>query len=174
MDCRVHGVTKSQTWLSGFHTFTKHIAFIRLTHRSILINSGQNFLVEKKTNTYLKASDQKLTKIGEDSTTERNTMGKIQIQTAFPMRHSLLCEMHRKESSSRKLQSYRLERQECGAAEVTGKWGRNPAKDKSTKGSPKSMYVLAPQSCLTLCSPWTIARQAPRCMEFSRQEYMSG
>ena len=30
------------------------------------------------------------------------------------------------------------------------------------------------QSCLTLCSPWTIAYQAPLSMEYSRQEYWSG
>ena len=30
------------------------------------------------------------------------------------------------------------------------------------------------QSCLTLCDPWTIARQAPLCMGFFRQEYWSG
>ena len=29
-------------------------------------------------------------------------------------------------------------------------------------------------SCLTLCTPWTVARQAPLSMEFSRQEYWSG
>ena len=30
------------------------------------------------------------------------------------------------------------------------------------------------QSCPTLATPWTVARQAPLCMEFSRQEYWSG
>ena len=30
------------------------------------------------------------------------------------------------------------------------------------------------QSCLTLCNPWTVARQAPLFMGFSRQEYWSG
>ena len=30
------------------------------------------------------------------------------------------------------------------------------------------------QSCLTLCDPWTVARQSPLSMEFSRQEYWSG
>ena len=30
------------------------------------------------------------------------------------------------------------------------------------------------QSCPTLCDPWTVARQAPLCMGFSRQEYWSG
>ena len=29
------------------------------------------------------------------------------------------------------------------------------------------------QSCPPLCSPWTVARQAPLAMEFSRQEYQS-
>ena len=33
---------------------------------------------------------------------------------------------------------------------------------------------LCVQSCLTLCDPWTVARQAPRSMGFSRQEYWSG
>ena len=30
------------------------------------------------------------------------------------------------------------------------------------------------QSCLTLYTPWTVARQAPLSMEFSRQEYWNG
>ena len=30
------------------------------------------------------------------------------------------------------------------------------------------------QSGLTLCDPWTVARQAPLSMGFSRQEYWSG
>ena len=34
--------------------------------------------------------------------------------------------------------------------------------------------VLLTQSCLTLCDPWTIARQVPLSMGFSRQEYWSG
>ena len=34
--------------------------------------------------------------------------------------------------------------------------------------------VLVTQSCLTLCDPWTEARQAPLSMGFSRQEYWSG
>ena len=33
---------------------------------------------------------------------------------------------------------------------------------------------LVAQSCLTLVTPWTIARQAPLSMGFSRQEYWSG
>ena len=33
---------------------------------------------------------------------------------------------------------------------------------------------LAAQSCLTLVTPWTVARQAPLSMGFSRQEYWSG
>ena len=35
---------------------------------------------------------------------------------------------------------------------------------------------LVTQSCLTLCdpTPWTVARQAPLYMGFSRQEYWSG
>ena len=35
-------------------------------------------------------------------------------------------------------------------------------------------HAKLPQSCLTLCNPWTIARQAPLPMGFSRQEYWSG
>ena len=34
--------------------------------------------------------------------------------------------------------------------------------------------VLVSQSCLTLCSLWTVARQAPLSMGFSRKEYWSG
>ena len=36
--------------------------------------------------------------------------------------------------------------------------------------------ALVTKSCLTLCDPmgWTIARQAPLSMGFSRQEYWSG
>ena len=30
------------------------------------------------------------------------------------------------------------------------------------------------QLCLTLCDPWTIAKQAPLSIEFSRQKYWSG
>ena len=30
------------------------------------------------------------------------------------------------------------------------------------------------QLCLTLCDPWTVAREAPLAMEFSRQEYQNG
>ena len=30
------------------------------------------------------------------------------------------------------------------------------------------------QSCPILCDPWTVARQAPRSVGFSRQEYWSG
>ena len=33
---------------------------------------------------------------------------------------------------------------------------------------------LVTQSCLTLVTPWTVARQAPLPMGFSRQEYRSG
>ena len=34
--------------------------------------------------------------------------------------------------------------------------------------------VLVAQSCLVLCDPWTVVRQAPLPMEFSRQEYWRG
>ena len=33
---------------------------------------------------------------------------------------------------------------------------------------------LVAKSCLTLVTPWTVARQAPLSMRFSRQEYWSG
>ena len=33
---------------------------------------------------------------------------------------------------------------------------------------------LVAKSCLTLATPWTVARQAPLSMRFSRQEYWSG
>ena len=36
------------------------------------------------------------------------------------------------------------------------------------------LYVSVSQSCLTLCAPWTVARQAPLSTEFSRQENWSG
>ena len=36
------------------------------------------------------------------------------------------------------------------------------------------MCAKVPQSCLTLCDPWTVALQAPLSMGFSRQEYWSG
>ena len=34
--------------------------------------------------------------------------------------------------------------------------------------------VWVAQSCLTLCDPWTVARQAPLSVGFSRQEHWSG
>ena len=33
---------------------------------------------------------------------------------------------------------------------------------------------LVAKSCLTLVTPWTIARQAPLCMRFPRQEFWNG
>ena len=33
---------------------------------------------------------------------------------------------------------------------------------------------LVAKSCLTLATPWTVARKAPLSMGFSRQEYWSG
>ena len=33
---------------------------------------------------------------------------------------------------------------------------------------------LVTKSCLTLATPWTVARQAPLSMEFSSQEYWNG
>ena len=34
--------------------------------------------------------------------------------------------------------------------------------------------MLVAQSCPTFCTPWTVARQAPLSMEFSRQEFWGG
>ena len=34
--------------------------------------------------------------------------------------------------------------------------------------------MVVAKSCPTLVTPWTVARQAPLSMEFSRQEYCSG
>ena len=44
------------------------------------------------------------------------------------------------------------------------------------QGNPRyaHMCVLIPQSCPTLVTPWTVARQAPLSLGFSRQEYWSG
>ena len=41
---------------------------------------------------------------------------------------------------------------------------------------PAHLHVCAksPQSCPTLCNPWTVAHQAPLPMGFSWQEYWSG
>ena len=36
------------------------------------------------------------------------------------------------------------------------------------------LILIATQSCLTLCNPWTVARWAPVSMEFSRREYWYG
>ena len=36
------------------------------------------------------------------------------------------------------------------------------------------MCGLVAQSCLTLATPWTVARPAPLSMGFPRQEYWSG
>ena len=35
-------------------------------------------------------------------------------------------------------------------------------------------YCLVTKSCLTLRTPWTVARQAPLSMGFPRQEYLNG
>ena len=35
-------------------------------------------------------------------------------------------------------------------------------------------FVMCLCQCPTLCDPWTVTRQAPLFMEFSRQEYCSG
>ena len=39
---------------------------------------------------------------------------------------------------------------------------------------PFKMICSVAQSCPALCSPWTVARQAPLSMEIFRQEYWSG
>ena len=48
----------------------------------------------------------------------------------------------------------------------------------STRGPPltlSSLLAACMLSCVTLCAtPWTVARQAPLSVEFSRQEYWSG
>ena len=36
------------------------------------------------------------------------------------------------------------------------------------------MVSLVAKLCLTLATPWTVVRQAPLSMEFSRQEYWGG
>ena len=36
------------------------------------------------------------------------------------------------------------------------------------------IHAKSLQSCLTLCQAWTVARQVPLSMGFSRQEYWSG
>ena len=41
-----------------------------------------------------------------------------------------------------------------------------------TFGAESSLPVA--QACLSLCAPWTVARQAPLSMDFSRQEYWRG
>ena len=38
----------------------------------------------------------------------------------------------------------------------------------------RTIVVFVAQLCLTLCNPWTIARQTPLSIGFSRQEYWSG
>ena len=48
----------------------------------------------------------------------------------------------------------------------------NPLQDLVLLGLVCVCLVI--QSCTTLCNSWTVARQAPLSMEFSRQEYWSG
>ena len=38
----------------------------------------------------------------------------------------------------------------------------------------RTIVVFVSQLCPTLCNPWTIARQAPLSIAFSRKEYWSG
>jgi len=44
----------------------------------------------------------------------------------------------------------------------------------SNIGLPLRLGGLLTKSCPTLVTPWTVARQAPLSMGFSRQEYWSG
>ena len=49
-----------------------------------------------------------------------------------------------------------------------------PAKQHPLKRPIQPVLVLVAHLCLTLVTPWTVARQAPLPMEFSRQEYWKG
>ena len=56
-----------------------------------------------------------------------------------------------------------------GAQYATGEqWRNNSRKNEGGGGG------LVAKSCPTLVTPWTVARQAPLSMGFSRQEYWSG
>ena len=48
-----------------------------------------------------------------------------------------------------------------------------PSKHK-VKEKKKKVKVLVVQSCQLFATPWTVARQAPLSMVFSRQKYWSG
>ena len=62
--------------------------------------------------------------------------------------------------------------------------GREPGKEHDVSSytwvkclerhPPNSLLCSVAQSCLTLCTPWTVASQSPLSMEFSRKEYWSG
>ena len=52
----------------------------------------------------------------------------------------------------------RASSEELGAVEIT----------------PLRACVSVAQSCLIICDPWAVARQAPLPVEFSRQEYWCG
>ena len=58
-------------------------------------------------------------------------------------------------------------------AALKTKWAPAEATASSVSAR-KDLTLLITQSCLTLCDPWTVARQAPLSMEFSGQEYWSG
>ena len=45
---------------------------------------------------------------------------------------------------------------------------------KRSHSTDYKVKVLVPQLCLTFVTPWTVARQAPLSMGFSRQKYWSG
>ena len=49
-----------------------------------------------------------------------------------------------------------------------------PHAETKTQHSQTNVSVLDALSCPTLCDPWTVARQAPLSMGFSRQEYWGG
>ena len=58
-----------------------------------------------------------------------------------------------------------------GAQYATGEeWRNNSRKNEEAGGG----AGLVAQPCLTLVAPWTVARQAPLSVGFSRQEYWSG
>ena len=71
----------------------------------------------------------------------------------------------------------------CGHSQACKRWLCPPYTLESlslaqgclySRACPSCVCVLAAHSCLTLCDPQTVARQALLPMEFSRQEYWSG
>ena len=51
---------------------------------------------------------------------------------------------------------------------------KSPLRVFKLSGTKRILLQLVAQLCLTLCDPWTVARQAPLSMEFSRQENWHG